>query len=353
MAGSRNHFRREQILLFYDLNKTQKKTEMKRLFYLMLLISLISCEKEGNENMDPTLGKVIVSPIKISSDAELTDISFGSGKVGYICGSMGTLLKTTNSGTTWEKVKTDIQPSLNCIQALDDKNVFMARNELYHTKDGGTAWETAGLENVGSGIFDLAFVSSTTGFIAKNGVMKSTDSGKTWNLKFDPEADSEYYALNYNQLQFLNGNVGFCAGGKTYDGNTTGNMVKTTDGGETWTSLKMKMSQITAFHFLDADNGFVFNFNQELWKTTDGGVNWTKVNSGIPEKYPDCYFVNASKIILRTSKDIYHSVDGGVNWVKDYTITASDGQLTNMKFTDSRTGYVIGNNGFLAKITLD
>ena len=60
---------------------------------------------------------------------------------------------------------------------------------------------------------------------------------------------------------------------KTYDGNTVGNMVKTTNGGETWTSLKMKMSQITAFHFLDANNGFVFNFNQELWKTTDGGTS--------------------------------------------------------------------------------
>jgi photosystem II stability/assembly factor-like uncharacterized protein len=63
--------------------------------------------------------------------------------------------------------------------------------------------------------------------------------------------------------------------------------------------------------------------------------------------------VNDSKIILRTSSAIYHSVDGGVTWEKDYTLTDITGQLTNMKFTDSRTGYVIGNNGFLAKIALN
>ena len=175
---------------------------MKQLFYLLLLISLVACENDTDEQ-EPTLQTITVSPITTGNSETFTDISFGTTKVGYICGSMGTLLKTTDSGNTWVRIQSNIQPSLNCIQALDDKNIYTARNELYHTKDGGTTWETAGLENVGSGIFDLHFVNSGTGFIAKNGIMKSTDSGKTWTLKFDPGADLDYYALNYNQLQFL------------------------------------------------------------------------------------------------------------------------------------------------------
>jgi len=326
---------------------------MKQLLYLILLVGLAACSKDEDNESEPTLQTVTVSPIVTGSDEIFTDISFGTQNVGYICGAMGTLLKTTDNGSSWTRIKSDIQPSLNCIQALDDQNVYTARNELYHTTDGGITWETSGLENMGSGIFDLYFVNRNTGFIAKNGVMKSTDAGKTWALKFDAGADEEYYALNYNQLQFLNETIGYCAGGKTYDGSSIGNMVKTTDGGETWTSLKMNMSQITAFHFLDASNGFVFNFNQELWKTTDGGTTWTKVSSEIPEKYPDSYFINASKIVLRTSENICHSIDGGVSWLKDYTLPSENGQLTNMKFVDSRTGYVIGNNGFLARVTLN
>lgn len=325
---------------------------MKHLFFLLMLIGLFACEKD-NEVTEPTLQSVTVTPVKLSNSEVLTDFSFGSSKVGYICGAMGTLLKTEDGGENWTSIKSGIQPSLNCILALDENNVYMARNELYHSQNGGKNWATSGLENIGSGIFDIKFVNSATGFIAKNGVMKTSDSGKTWQLKFDSGTDEEYYALTYNKLQFLDSKIGFCAGGKTYDGNSVGNMVKTTDGGETWTSLKMKMSQITAFYFLDSNVGFVFNFNQELWKTTDGGANWTKVSSSIPDKYTDCYFVNASKIVLRTSNRIYHSEDGGVTWTKDFELSSGDGQLARMKFVDSHTGFVVGNNGYLAKIVLD
>lgn len=325
---------------------------MKRIFYVIALFLLVACEKDENEPKEPTLQTITVSPVASGSTETFTDLSFGTNKVGYICGTMGALQRTIDGGSTWTKVKSDIKPSLFCIQALDDKNVYMARNELYHSKDGGSNWETAGLENVGSSIFDMAFINSSTGFLAKNGVMKSTDSGKTWTLKFDSGKDDVFYALSYNQLQFLNRSVGFCAGGKTYDGSSVGNMVKTTDGGETWINLKMKMSQITAFQFIDANTGFVFNYNQELWKTTDGGISWTMVSDEIPDKYPDCYFVNALKIVLRTGKGIYHSVDGGLNWHKDFAVTTGI-QLTNMKFADSRTGFVVGQSGFLAQIKLD
>ena len=355
ISRSRNLFAADPIFagVHGNLNIKKIETTMKRLFYLLFLAGLAACGNEDEIIQEPTLQTVLVTKINSGSAETLTDISFGTKTTGYVCGSMGTLLKTIDGGTTWTKIQAGIQPSLNCIQAIDEKNVYTARNELYQTKDGGTNWTTAGLGNTGSGIFDICFVNATSGFITKNGVMKSTDSGKTWTLVFDAGADQEYYALNYNQIQFVNSSIGFCAGGKTYDGNSVGKIVKTTDGGNTWTSLKLKMSQVTAFHFLDTNTGFIFNFNQELWKTTDGGATWTKVSSSIPEKYPDCYFINASKVVLRTSKDLYHSMDGGVTWTKDYSLTDGSGLLTNMKFVDSRTGYLIGNNGFLAKITLN
>ena len=326
---------------------------MKQLLLLFALIGLMACEKNEDEIQIPTLKSISVTLIKTDITEVLTDISFGTSKVGYLCGSMGTLMKTTDGGKNWTAIKSDIKPSLNCIAALDDKNVYTARNEIYHTTNGGTSWETAGLENVGSGIFDIYFSDATTGYIVKNGVMKTTDSGKNWKLKFDAGADEEYYALNYNRLQFVDSKVGFCAGGKTYDGNSVGNMVKTTDGGETWTSLKLKMSQVTAFYFSDAQNGFLFNFNKELWKTEDGGNSWTKVSSSVPDSYPDCYFISKSKIVLRSYNAVYHSTDGGISWTKDYELSNSQLQLTRMKFINPNTGFLLGNNGFLALIKLD
>ena len=151
---------------------------MKRLVILFALVGLLACEKNDDVIEEPTLKTITVTPVKTDITEVFTDISFGTAKVGYLCGSMGTLMKTTDSGKNWTAIKSDIKPSLNCIVALDDKNVYTARNEIYHTTNGGTSWETAGLENIGSGIFDMHFLNQTTGFILKNGVMKSTDSGR-------------------------------------------------------------------------------------------------------------------------------------------------------------------------------
>lgn len=324
---------------------------MKRIIYCLVFLSLVACKKEDNSPTEPMLQKVTVTPIKTGSNEILEDISFGSGKVGYICGAYGNLLKTTDGGMTWNTIKSDIKPSLNCIQAIDDRNVFTARNDLYHSQDGGTTWKTLGLGS-DDGVYDIKFTNASKGYLMKVLILKTTDSGKTWTVNYNPMAVDIIPGIHYNQLQFLNDSIGFCAGGRTYSGSSVGNIHKTINGGKTWINLKMKMSEITSFHFLDANTGFAFNFKNELWKTLDGGVSWKLVSDQIPDEYPSCYFVSPLKIILRARNGIYHSVDGGLNWLKDFEINPGI-YLTNMKFVNLRTGFVVGRDGFLAKIELE
>lgn len=328
---------------------------MKRIIFAVALLGIIACQKENHELK---LESIQVKSIKTGSEQELTDISFCDSKNGYICGAMGTLLKTKDGGENWVTVKTEIKPSLNCIQMLDEKHVLTARNELYRTSDGGSTWETSGLENLGSSIFDIYFPNTSTGFILKNGVMKSSDGGKTWQTKFDSGinldkgGEMQYYALVYNLLQFASDKVGYLAGGKTHDGASSGNMIKTEDGGETWKSLNLNTSQVTALQFVNETTGFFFNFMKQLYKTTDGGKNWTLVSDKVPDSYPDCHIIDENKMILCTQQGIYHSLDGGINWEKDYS-TSDDNALFRMKFINERTGFAVGRNGNLVKIEID
>ncbi|HBL76319.1 MAG: hypothetical protein A2W90_08270 [Bacteroidetes bacterium GWF2_42_66] len=321
---------------------------MKTLLILIIALAVFACDKEDE---DFNFQSVSVSTIKVDTDKAFTDISFGSGQVGYACGEMGILFKTGDGGATWSSLKSGITPSLHCIDAFSDNQIFTARNELYRSGDGGANWTTAGLDDQGSGIFDIRFLSSQTGFIAKNGIMKTTDGGTTWTLVFDSSKDENYYAIVYNAIEFVNNNIGFCAGGKTHDGGSVGTIVKTKDGGNNWENLNMDMSQITAFHFMDENNGFVFNFDKEMWKTTDGGKNWTLVSSDIPDRYVNCYFIDSNKIVLKTPESIYHSLDGGKNWIKDYAVPEG-GYLTAMEFINSKLGFACGHNGLIAKIEI-
>lgn len=324
---------------------------MKSFIYYLFILILIACKKEVPPPLEPILQNVTVTPIKTGSTEIFTDITFSAGKVGYICGTYGTILKTVDGGMSWISIKSDIKPSLNCILALDNRNVFTARNDLYHSQDGGATWETLGM-GTDDGIFDINFPSASTGYLMKLVILKSTDSGKTWTVIYNPMNEDIIPDLHYDQLQFLSESIGFCAGGKTNNGNSFGNIHKTIDGGKNWINLKMKMSDITAFHFMDANTGYVFNYKKELWKTLDGGISWELVSNQIPDEYPDCHFVSSLKIILRTQIGIYHSVDGGVKWHKDFEVNPGT-NLIKMKFVDQRTGFVVGRNGFLAKIELE
>ncbi len=319
-----------------------------KVYLTLTILSFLACTKDY-EISKPETFKVSIEEISSGSEEILTDISFGDANTAYICGANGSLLKSINSGLSWNQVQTELYQSLNCIQALNSRQVYMARNDLYYSDNSGKTWNGKGLDLFGSQIHELLFLSSSVGFILKNGIMKTINSGTTWNSVFDAGNDPNYYLLSYKKIQFVDTNIGFCAGGKSYDNTSLGNILKTTNGGETWMSLNFETSDITALYFFDPLVGYVFNFNKELWKTTNGGNSWTKISSTIPYSYPDCYFINQDTIIIRTVNEIYHSIDQGVTWIKDYTFNNPEQILTRMKFFENKKGYMIGHDGFIAK----
>ncbi len=75
------------------------------------------------------------------------DIQFVSQDVGYILGQSGTILKTTNGGTSWDKIKSQSAfeqvSGFNKFEFIDENNAVIVANEgkLFHTTDGGQSWK--------------------------------------------------------------------------------------------------------------------------------------------------------------------------------------------------------------------
>lgn len=110
---------------------------------------------------------------------------------------------------------------------------------------------------------------------------KSTNGGTTWNMI---PTVFQYNDYNFSVTDFFaaSENVAFLA--TTYQNNIgRGRLYKTTDGGNTWNSIKDFTTGLSYVHFWDTNVGIVVCYPDmsnngskkiEIFKTTDGGVTW-------------------------------------------------------------------------------
>lgn len=157
-----------------------------------------------------------------------------------------------------------------------------------------------------------------------------------------------------NPLCFLDQNKGFLLA-------ATGALYKTWDGGVSWLSVKENIfptgytppswtsAEYNTLQFLDTLNGY-FSGKIGVLKTTDGGKSWTSV-------YPAGGQINVVKFFtpntgyLKLDKAIYKTVDGGQSWTVSCKIN-SQILLTGMTFTDSTHGWVCGQRGAIYRLKL-
>jgi photosystem II stability/assembly factor-like uncharacterized protein len=121
-------------------------------------------------------------------------------------------------------------------------------------------------------------------------------------------------------------------------------IVKTTNGGETWTALNPGIIPYTlaSVCFLDENIGYVVGENGAILKTTDGGTNWTVQNSGVYFWLNSVFFINANTgFAVGENGAILKTIDGGMNWSLKNSGTSN--YLMSVCFPDENTGYAVGS----------
>jgi photosystem II stability/assembly factor-like uncharacterized protein len=117
-------------------------------------------------------------------------------------------------------------------------------------------------------------------------IVKTIDGGATWTVSTIPGKDS----LDFRDIHAFDANTAVAmAAGEAENGKAE--IVRTTDGGATWTTVYKTTTKgvfFDAISFWDAKNGIVQSDPVDrklyLMTTSDGGVTWTRVDpSGIPE----------------------------------------------------------------------
>lgn len=172
-------------------------------------------------------------------------------------------------------------------------------------------------------------------------IMKSTDYGKSWQFIYSGDAWLE-------DISFGDENTGFAVG-YIFIGTTVYPVIlKTTDGGNTWTRRTDQGSgQLWSCSFINADTGWVVNLSESVFKTTDGGNTWAQ--TVIPYSPEKIWFVDANLGFICAllsngpGNDYYfmRTSDGGSTW-SAYIFQ----EFYKINFPVPDTGYMLTYGGF-------
>ena len=291
----------------------------------------------------------------------LKSVYFKDANSGIAVGDSGSILKTTDGGTNWVPQNSGTLHSLSSVYFIDDMTGYAVGDSgtILKTTDGGTNWVP---QNSGTKYYlsSIHFPAADIGFIAGYGgedtikIFKTDNGGVTWIEKYSNYVSS-YWGGFLNEIHFPDVNTGYAVGGY-YGGSYPrifygSRILKTTDGGATWTNTNLGVAvPLSSVFFTDANTGYIVGILGTIKKTTDGGMNWLSQFSGTAANLFSVFFLDANTgYVVGDYGVIRKTTDGGTNWLsQDSNIP---GWLSSVHSPGVDTGYVVGINGTILKTT--
>lgn len=172
------------------------------------------------------------------------------------------IYKTTNGGTNWDVINGITNPVGGFYYFVDALNGWMfgasasttgSNTDILYTTNGGLSWTTQAT-NVGS-VKAIYFSDVLHGWIVGRNalLMKTVDGGANWTTLTNTNQNQ---AAQFRSVYALNANV--CYFGSSVSGTSGEYILKTTNGGNSWTPIQVPF-QYSAFNvvFWDENNGWV------------------------------------------------------------------------------------------------
>lgn len=289
-----------------------------------------------------------------------------------LAGELYNLLKTEDAGETWREIDLNIHVIIEDFQFIGDSSVYAVgefprfgsnrTGKFIVSHDLGETWDSIA-EIPGQRILSIDFYDGDTGVISGNDrIYRTVDSGNTWTLVWEVKTFGyEYGEIKSVSLKY---SVGFAIGNardiNNYETGFDHFLLKSTNYGLTWDTIKTFDFELSSLFFLNQDTGFISyqSSSKILLKTTDGGHTWaetnlqqshSKVNSihfpsrniGYAVGEPLGYFPEGDFSFF-----ISKTIDGGSTWETYDTIGLP---LYSVHFTNDSIGYVSGSNRLIMK----
>jgi len=324
--------------------------------YVPLQLSIIKHTSDGGQTW-------------VSQDANswkgLSSVYFTGIEHGCAIGINGNIVTTWSGGNYWDQTCGSYQnPILLDVFFTDNNHGWVAGgfsypfiSNLSHTADGGKSWNQC---DVPFHYYKaIHFVNQLEGWVAGGGfyssefsnnvVIHTMDGGQTWETQYEGEGSHDFYT--FKDIYFTDTDHGWVVGG-SLNVHPPRNPIflQTSDGGNTWEDIVyITENCLNAITFSDDMNGWVVG-HETILKTVDGGESWTEIWEG-EHSLKDVFFIDNSHgwvigdsiFEYGTPDVVMYTTDGGDTWGKEFL----DYELNKIYFTDVNTGYITVGNGIL------
>ena len=286
----------------------------------------------------------------------LRKIFFVDANNGWATGLEGTIIHTSNGGSTWVLQNSTVTTPIvdvffinnNLGWALTYPQAPPFGTTILKTTNGGLDWfkDSTFFEN--EIMYTIFFADNLVGFLGGNGVKKTSDGGMTWiNASIDSGTVS---TLPINRFSFFSNTFGYASGGRI---DVTGVIWRTTDGGNNWSSLGLSPDQIFDVFIFDSLHAISLSGDPEgffgigLIKTSDAGLSWSFTELPIFGLSFTLDFLNNREGWSASGYKFLHTLDGGETWLEEPTPDSTT--IYDLQFVDQYTGFACGENGALLK----
>lgn len=300
----------------------------------------------------------VIEAAPIQDDANLHDVQFLDGRLGWAVGDHGVIWRTGDGGRTWQLLPCPADCALRSVCFLSDRVGWIVSGAtmpftrlgvglVIGTTDGGRTWTELARGRLPQ-LHSVRFFTLTDGVVVgeataefPTGVITTADGGKTWHALEGARRSG------LRAADFLSPEVGVVAGLDGTVARVDGKLVDVRAGG-------FGPRGLYGVKLAGNDTGWIVGDGALVLRTTNRGVVWQSPPSPLPEEAAEIF--NFRAIAVRgenlwiagaPGSVVWHSPDGGQTW--NARQTGQNAPIERLFFHSDQTGWAVGALGSMLR----